>query len=524
MAFRVDDESGHSHMTPPDLPTRRDALRLGAGGTTLGALALTTGCGNSAGTDEAHALRIAQQSEPTGLDPHLESGLEGMNVLINLFDTLTMRDTDNELVPRLATSWEAVDEHRWRFALREGVTFHNGESFDARSVKFSIERLIDPETASTIVELRSVDHVEIVDDFTVDIVMADPDPVIPEKVSLFGGVMLPPGHLEEVGAEQFAARPVGTGPFRFVSWRKAQLLRLEANPEHWNGRPSFDELHFTAMPNPASALAGIQSDVVDMVSALEPEAALQLEGYKGVELAKHPGIRMFFVVLDTEHEILRDVRVRRALNHAVDVPLLIDAVLNGSGRETATIVPQEAFGHAPEIPPPARDPDLARQLLAEAGHDEGVELRFTASNKDRLVCEALAGMLGEVGVRLDLELLEPGTFAERLESEDPSSLGSMYLTGSTGWTLDGGATLQSYIRSDRRRSRIRSEEADALMDTIEQTIDPEVRLEALREMQQWLHDEAPFLFLHQADLDFATNGEISWEPNVNGTLAMESAR
>ncbi|MGP9539098.1 ABC transporter substrate-binding protein [Brachybacterium sp. AOP43-C2-M15] len=511
-------------MTPPVLPTRRDALRLGAGGTALGALALGTGCGSSTGAGDVRALRIAQKSEPTGLDPHLESGLEGMNVLINIFDTLTMRDVDNELVPRLATSWESVDEHRWRFHLREDVTFHNGEPFDAESVKFSIERLVDPETGSTIVELRAVDHVEIIDEFTADIVMADPDPVIPEKVSLFGGVMLPPGHLEEVGAEAFAASPVGTGPFRFASWRKAQLLRLEANRDHWNGRPAFDELHFTAMPNAASALAGIQSDEVDMVSALDPEAALQLEGYKGVDLAKHPGIRMFFVVLDTEHEILRDVTVRRALNHAVDVPLLIDAVLNGSGREAATIVPQEAFGHDPEIPPPERDPALARRLLAEAGHPDGIELRFTASNLDRLLSEALAGMLGEVGVRLDLELLEPGTFAERLESEDPTSLGSMYLTGSTGWTLDGGATLQSYIRSDRRRSRIRSEEADALIDTIEQTVDPDVRLDALREMQQWLHDQAPFLFLHQADLDFATNGEITWEPNVNGTLAMESAR
>ena len=511
-------------MTPLHRPTRRDALRLSLLGPAIGGVGLTAGCGSPADAGGARALRIAQKSEPTGLDPHLESGLEGMNVLINIFDTLTMRDADDELVPRLATSWEAVDEHRWRFRLREGVTFHNGEPFDASSVKFTIERLIDPATESTIVELRSVDHVEVVDELTADIVMADPDPVIPEKVSLFGGVMLPPGHLEEVGADEFAAHPVGTGPFRFVSWRKAQLLRLEANDEHWNGRPAFDELHFTAMPNAASALAGIQSDAVDMVSALDPEAALQLEGYKDVELEKHPGIRMFFVVLDTEDEILSDATVRRALNHAVDVPLLIEAVLNDSGREAATIVPREAFGFDPDIPPFERDQELARRLLAEAGHGDGLQLRFTASNKDRLLCEAIAGMLGDVGVTLELELLEPGTFAERLESDDPSSLGSMYLTGSTGWTLDGGATLQSYIRSDRRRSRIRSDHADALMDTIEQTIDPDVRLEALREMQQWLHDEAAFLFLHQADLDFATNGRVTWEPNVNGTLAMETAR
>jgi len=126
MAFRIDDESGHPRMTPSDLLPRRSVLQLGAGATALGALALTTGCGSSSASAPARALRIAQKSEPTGLDPHLESGLEGMNVLINIFDTLTMRGVDNELVPRLATSWESVDEHRWRFRLREDVTFHNG--------------------------------------------------------------------------------------------------------------------------------------------------------------------------------------------------------------------------------------------------------------------------------------------------------------------------------------------------------------------------------------------------------------
>lgn len=511
-------------MTAPPTTTRRTALRLGAAGSLLGAVGLTAGCGSAADSEGTGALRIAQPSEPTGLDPHLESGLDGMNVLINIFDTLTMRDTENALVPRLATHWEATDEHHWRFRLRKGVTFHNGEPFDARSVKFSIERLIDPDTGSTIVELRSVDHVEIIDDHTVDIVMAEPDPVIPEKVSLFGGVMLPADHFADVGAKGFAAHPIGTGPFRFVSWRKAQLLRLAAYADHWNGRPSFDELHFTAMPNPASALAGIQSDAVDLVSALDPEAALQLEGYKDVSLTTHPGIRMYFVVLDTEHEVLKDARVRRALNHAVDVPLLISAVLNDSGREAATIVPREAFGYDPDVKPPKRDSDEARRLLADAGHADGLTLSFTASNKDQLVSQALAGMLEDVGVTLELEILEPGTFAERLASDDPSSLGSMYLTGSTGWTLDGEATMQSYIRSDRKRSRIRSPEADEMIDALEQTIDPDARLKTFRRMQEWLHDEAPFLFLYQADQNFASNKRIEWTPNVNGTLAMETAR
>src|SRR5690625_1316799 len=102
------------HMPPWHQPSRRDALRIGAFGSLAGAMGLASGCGSDAGASAVRTLRIAQQSEPTGLDPHLESGLDAMNVLINIFDTLTMRDTDNQLVPRLATEWEAVDDLRWR--------------------------------------------------------------------------------------------------------------------------------------------------------------------------------------------------------------------------------------------------------------------------------------------------------------------------------------------------------------------------------------------------------------------------
>src|SRR5699024_8627617 len=145
------------------------------------------------------------------VNPNLQSSIDTMNHLNNISDTLSMRDTDNQLVPRLATEWEAVDELRWRFRLRDDATFHNGEPFDAHAVKFSIERLIAPETGSTIIELRSVSHVEIVDDLTADIVMSDPDPVIPEKVSLSGGVMLPPKYLQDVGPDAYATDPLGPG-------------------------------------------------------------------------------------------------------------------------------------------------------------------------------------------------------------------------------------------------------------------------------------------------------------------------
>lgn len=510
---------------------RRSLLRLGVGGAAAAGLSGLVGCSPQGSSSQGNAaapagsvLRVAQSKDTKGLDPQLESGLEAQNILINMFDTLTWRSTDNKLVPRLATSWEAVDDLHWRFHLRQGVKFHNGEPFNAEAAKFSLERLINPATKSTIVELRAVKNVQVLDEHTIDVVMKTPDPVIPEKVSLFGGMMIPPKYLAEVGPKVFQNQPVGTGPYIFTDWRKDFRLRMHANDQHWNGRPHFDELQFLPMPNQASALASLQSDGVDLISGVEPEAALQLRGFKGVEVQSFPGIRMYFIVLDNTHPILSDVRVRRALNHAVDVPLLIRSILNGSGREAPTIVPREAFGFDPEVTPFPRDVGLARQLLAEAGHPDGVDLTMTASNKDALLCQALAGMLGEAGIRVKLDLLEQGTYSTRLGSDDQNSLGSMYLTGSTGWTLDGEATMQSYIRSDRKRSRVRSPEADQMIDILEQKVDPQVRLQTFARMQRWLRDQAPFLFLYQANLNFATNGRAQWTPNVIGSLLMETAR
>lgn len=502
--------------------SRRTVLR-GLGAAAMVAPFGLTACSNGPASEPGTLLRVAQKKDPSTLDPQVQGGLESMNVLINLFDTLTMRDVDNVLQPRLALSWSAVDEHTWRFVLRPGVKFHNGEDFNAEVVKFSIERLIDPATKSTIVELRYVTSVNIIDEHTVDIISSTPDPVLPEKVSLFGGVMVPPAYITEVGSEGFAAKPIGTGPYTFVSWRKDYRIEMLANPEHWNGKPAFEALHFTPMPNAASALASLQSNGVDIVSGLTPEAALQLKGYAGVEIQSHPGIRMHFVVLNTLDPILGDVRVRRALNHAVDIPLIIEAVLDSRAKEAPTIVPREAFGFDPSVPPFERSLDKAKQLLAEAGHPDGITLSFTASNADNLICQALAGQLQKAGVTLELNLLEPGTYSSRLASDDQSALGSMYLTGSTGWTLDGEATMQSYIRSDRKRSRIKDAEADRLIDVLEQKVDPQVRLKAFGEMQHLLHDQAFFLYLYQADLLYATNNLADWRPNVVGTLAMDTA-
>ncbi|WP_020673677.1 ABC transporter substrate-binding protein [Amycolatopsis nigrescens] len=500
--------------------SRRAALRLG--GLALPAAALLSGCGGQTG-GAGNVLRLSQPSDPKTMDPHKQGDMPSMNALINIFDTLTTRDANNRLAPRLALEWSAPDPLTWRFRLRPGVRFHNGEPCDAAAVKFSFDRLIAPETKSPIVELRYVEGASVADELTVDVHTSQHDPILPAKVSLFGGVVVPPRYLAEVGDSGFARHPIGTGPFRFESWQRDHELRMRANAEHWAGPPGVDELVFSPMPNAASSLAALQSDEVDLVTQLTPDAALQLAGYTGVTIDSYPGIRTAYLSLDTTDGPLADRRVRQALNHAVDVPLLIKAVLDGKAREVPTMIPRESFGFDPGVPPFSRDLDLARRLLADAGHPGGFDTVLTASNVDANVAEAISGLLARAGVRAQVELLDAGTFNSRLTSDNRRALGPMYLTASTGWTVDGQSNVQSNVRRDRRQSRWTSAEADRLIDGEELSNSDADRLRAFGDLQRLLKEEAPFVFLYQLDNIYARSDRPRWRPGVVGSLAMASA-
>ncbi|MEU8348016.1 ABC transporter substrate-binding protein [Streptomyces sp. NPDC048845] len=507
-------------------PARRDVLRTG--GLLLGGLSapvLLGGCGATAAAGgKGNVLRVSQPGDPKTLDPQKQGDMVSMNVLINLFDTLTTRGRDNELHPGLALAWKPTGRRTWRFTLRPRVTFHNGEACDARAVAFSIKRLLDPATKSPIVELRYVEDVTVVDRLTVDVHTTVHDPILPAKLSLFGGVVVPPRHLSEVGDAGFAERPVGTGPFTFVRWQRDHELVLRSHDGHWRGRPSIDGLVFSPAPNASSSLAALQSGGVDLVAGLTPDAAQQLEGYSGVTLDGYTGIRTSYVSLNTlERGPLRDRRVRRALNHAVDVPLLIKAVAGGMATETPALVPRGAFGFDPTVKPFTRSVRTARALLADAGYPHGFTTTLTASNVDSNVAEALSGLLAEAGVRARVNLLDPGTYAARLTSDNPGALGPMYLAASTVWTLDGQSIVQSNVRSDRRQSRWHSEEADRLIDVEELSEDPGERKRAFSDLQRLMREEAPFVFLYQMDNIFARNDRPRWKPGAAGVLAMHSA-
>ncbi|OUN01129.1 MAG: hypothetical protein BAA02_03695 [Paenibacillaceae bacterium ZCTH02-B3] len=189
--------------------------------------------GQTGGDGAGKVIRVGVGSSLSTGDPHMTGSPADMAVLINIFDPLVRRDATGKLQPSLAVSWEIVGDKTWEFKLREGVKFHNGEEFNAESVKFSLERVFKEGSKSPIQELRSFESVEVVDSHTVRIHTSTVDPYVPDKLALFAGMMVPPNYIQEKGEEYFHSNPVGTGPFIFESWVKDGSLKLKANPDYW---------------------------------------------------------------------------------------------------------------------------------------------------------------------------------------------------------------------------------------------------------------------------------------------------
>ena len=497
----------------------------------LGLFAATltsAGCGakKSPTNSAAQTLVVAQPADAPTLDPQRAAGLIGMSVVINMFDTLVTRGKDGNLEPGLATSWKWLDDKTLQLKLRQGVKFHDGEPFNAEAVKFSYseKRITIPKTGLRMAALKAIKGVDIVDSYTVNILLSEPDPVLPSKMTLFGGLIVPPKYIQDKGDAYFGEHPVGTGPFKFVEWRKDDQVVMDANPDYWRGAPKIKKLIFKVVPNDADRVAALLSGQVQVISNLAPDAVDTVNKAQGVRAVAVPGLRVQYLSLDARQGPLAKKEVRQALNYAVDVDSIIKNVLGGMADRVATLLPKDGFGYDPSVEPYPYDPQKAKQLLAQAGYPDGFQVELDTNNgiypKDKDVSQAIAGQLAKVGVKVNVKPLEAGTFSSLLSS---GKIAPMYFIGNLAWTMDGSLNLQSFVKSDRRYARMKDATLDRLVDVEETAVDPAQRRAAFSEIQRSLKDGAYFLYLYQGKDIYGLSKNVVWDPPHNQVLWMYNA-
>lgn len=495
-------------------------LGFGWLGAAIAGAALLAGTPVAAPAAEGRVV-IAQGVDATVLDPNWHVETPTGNICRQFYETLFDRDRELKIVPKLATGYERRSDTVWRITLRQGVRFHNGEPFDAESVKFSLELIKDPDYKSRQVSFfRAIDRVEIVDAHTVDIHTDGPYPVLVELLAFLGS-MLPPKLAAERGIDYFKTHAVGTGPYKFVRWKKGEEVVGEANEDYWGEPPTIKTVVMRPIPENTTRLAALQTGGADLVVNVPPHMLPIIEADPNLRVSKAASARFIMVVLDTRYadSPLRDRRVRQAINHAVDVDGILAAVMEGQGRRISGLLTRLHFGYDETVAPHENSRRRARELLAEAGYPDGFDIHFDAPDgryvNDKQVAEAIAGQLAKVGIRASLSTPEWGTYVNKIVGHQA---GPMWLIGWGNGMFDADNTYTPLVHSSALLSYTDDPVLDGLIDRARSTFDREERQSLYSQVARRLHDEANFLFLYQQQDLYGVNNRLEWEARSDEQL------
>ena len=369
-------------------------------------------------------LRVGVASLPSSLgNPYRGNGRPGSLLWLAIFDGLTRLDDTGEPEPALALDWTLVEPTVWRFTLREGVTYSNGRRFDAEAVREVFQWLGSPDGQRTLIGMEMLDIVEVrvISDHEVEIETATPEPILPRR--LVTVMMVEPESLRDMGADAFSRAPVGTGAFVMTRWdQRRRHLILDRNPDSWRAS-RLERVVFVELPSSAGRTQALLSGDVDL-SLIDLEEMDRLE-HNGFPVLSTPSMQVkaytFRVEGGDPDSPLRDVRVRRALNYAVDKDA-ISALMPDGATPSGQPAPSGVFGHDPSIQPYAYDPDRARTLLAEAGYPHGFDLTMEvmtdAAPGDDLMSQAVAEYWRQIGVRTRLSIVTMPDYLSKLLAND----------------------------------------------------------------------------------------------------------
>ena len=379
-------------------------------------LALAAACTGGDSSPSRRTLIDSRDTyDPRSLDPALSTDVPTGRAVSYLFDGLTRFTAEAAVEPALAERWEMSDDGRqYTFHLRRGVTFHDGTPLVARQVLASFQRVLDPKTRGgrgwPLYPIRgardyadgkttAIAGLAAPDDSTVIVTLDEPLAFFPKLLAMPVAAIVP----ENPGAD-FGQKPVGTGPWKLVEWRHDDYLLFAANEQYWAGRPKADSLMARIIPEPSTAVAEFESGNVDVLYIPEAETReWEQTDEKKARLQSAPALRLWYAALNTTRGPLKDARVRRAMNHAVDKNAILQQLIGGRGQVAAGVIPPSLLGAQAGAArqPYAYDVARAKALLAEAGFANGIDVELWVSQDPAFarVAQTLQGYLGEAGIR-----------------------------------------------------------------------------------------------------------------------------
>lgn len=466
------------------------------------------------------AMVIAQGTDASTMDPYAHSETTTANILLQVYDGLVRRSPSMEIEPWLAESWKVITDTVIEFRLRSGVAFHNGEICNAGTVKFSLERMVDPRREPKFPpygRFNSIDHVDIVDDLTVRVVTKRPDPNL--LAQLTGLMIIPPHYMAEHGEEQFSRMPNGTGPFKFISWDKSNgVVEMTANNDYWHGSPSVQKLTFRAVPEGTDRVQGLHDGTIHLAANFPPLQRAQVEADPGLSVVGTPSVGVIYMGINTHHPILSNKKLRKAMAHAINVPELIQQELSGCGAPLAGPVYPQAFGVDPNILPIPYDLERAKQLMIEAGYPDGVDVKLEVPDgrftQDKEIGQRIGQQLAKIGIRLHVDIQAWPQFISRFRNHQYDQ---MYYVGWGNSTFDPDEVYRNaYIAPNPwNPTDFHHDDMASLVMEASHILDKQRRQDLYRMACLIFRDELPWIPLFQQFDLYGLSNEWNWQARMD---------
>jgi peptide/nickel transport system substrate-binding protein len=511
------------------------------------ALALT--CALYGGAADARTFRYAVQGDLNSLDPYSLNEAFTLTTIGNVMEGLVRRGKDLKIVPALAERWEIVNPLKWRFYLRKGVKFHNGENFTADDVLFSLERARTPGSQ---IKTRIPEDMtaEKIDDYTVEFNLKTPNPILPSEWE--GWLMFSKSWAEANGATQaqsaratslspFALKINGTGPFMVVSHEPGVRTVFKSNPNWW-GKPehNLSEVIMTTIRSDPTRVGALLSGEVDMIDPLPVQDIDRVRANSQTDALITPETRIIFFNMDQFRDELlysnvkgknpfRDIRVRKAVYQAIDADAIKTKVMRGMSVPAASLIPPILFERITELKRYPYDPAASRKLLSEAGYPDGFAVTLDCPNdryvNDDSICQAAAAMLARVGIKVTLNLLPKARYFEKVTAVRKYD-SSFNLMGWVSSSFDSWNVLKNVVGCRDANGKggpfnlggYCNKAVDELAAKILVESDIGARDEMIAQAFKMVNDDVGFIPLHQQSIIWGASKKIKVVQRADGNF------
>lgn len=451
----------------------------------------------------ASKLTVATDTPPRTMNPHGSDADANLSVMANFFDGL-LQLKDGKFEPALAERYEHPDLLTWKFYLRKGVKFHNGNAFDAKDVKFSFERLNNPEESEFTNTGKSIASIDIIDDYTV--VIKTKEPIQWFANNLHQIFIMDKESTESRDAGDVGLNPIGTGAYKLVEWVKGSYLKMQANKDYWEGAPSIEEIHVTPITESSTRFAALASGKADIVTGVPVELYDKVAKNPKIDIINRPARRAIFLSLtNAPGTPMADIRVRKAIYLAINENEIIEKIMRGQATPAAQVPDQATIGYNPDIMRYPYDPEKAKELLEAAGYADGFELTLAAPNdryvQDEKIAEAVVKYLAKIGIKSKLDVKPKSVFFPEVQEAKHQ----FYLIGWLDGAFDMGRTYFNLLHTyDKDRgygtwngARFSDPTVDNLLRSTSNIVDQDERRQVLQDLNKIaMTDKIAWIPLH----------------------------